>query len=171
MSAHPETWNAERTALAVEALQRSGVLRLRLRGESMLPTLWPGDEVEIAGCSSSELMPGDVALAACDGRFVLHRVSSFSGDGHVITRGDAMPRPDAALPDGSIVGKVTRVTRAGRTVSISRRCTSLRRAFGILFCYSSLARRIALRIHIGFNPMNRCRFRRRSELRLYRWDS
>jgi hypothetical protein len=149
MNACLETWNAECTALAVEALERSGVLRLRLRGESMLPTLWPGDEVEIVSCSPADIRRGDVVLGTCDGRFVLHRLWSFSGNGDVITRGDAMPRPDAALAAGAIVGKVAQVTRDGRTVSVSRRCTSFRRALGILFCYFGSARRIALRIHGG----------------------
>ena len=47
MNAWQEKWNVERLALAEDAL-RSGVrLRLQIRGDSMLPTLWPGDMVEI----------------------------------------------------------------------------------------------------------------------------
>ena len=36
----------QREALAVEALRLTGRLRLQVRGESMLPALWPGDVVE-----------------------------------------------------------------------------------------------------------------------------
>ena len=147
MTACPETWNAERTALAVEVLHRSGFLRLRLRGESMLPTLWPGDEVEIASCSRSDLKRGHIALAFSNARFVLHRVFRIPSTGEVITRGDAMPGPDSPFPADAIVGRVVQVTRRGLRFSISRRFTPWQRVVGILLCYSSLARGIALRIH------------------------
>ncbi len=147
MSACPETWNAERTALAVEVLHRSGFLRLRLRGESMLPTLWPGDEVEIASCSRSDLKHGDIALAFSNARFVLHRVFKIPSAGEVITRGDAMPGPDSAFPAEAIVGRVVQVTRGGLRFSLSHRFTLWQRGLGILLCYSSLARGIAFRIH------------------------
>jgi hypothetical protein len=147
MNANPDMWSAERTALACEALQRSGFLRLQLRGLSMLPALWPGDEVEIANCSADDLKRGDVVLAIREQRFVLHRVCRFSKSGELITQGDAMPRADPALPAPSVVGKMMKVTRGGRTISLSRRCTPFRRALGLLFCYSSRARQIALKLH------------------------
>ena len=146
MNTCPETWNAELTALALEALQHSGRLRLQLRGASMLPTLWPGDEVEIASCSPDEVKRGDVVLAFRDARFVLHRVIR-SSETKVSTRGDAMARCDSENGADAIVGKVVRVTRGGRTFPVSSRFGSIRRAVGILFCYSGLARRIALRLH------------------------
>lgn len=141
------TREAERTALAVEVLQRSGWLCLRVRGESMLPTLWPGDEVEIAHCSSSEIRRGDVVLASCQDRFFLHRVCKVSENGEVVTRGDAMPAPDPAMPAESFVGKLTRVTRAGRTSPVPARYGVLRRALGIVFWYLSPARHMALTLH------------------------
>jgi len=145
MNACAETWNAERVALAVEALQRSGGLRLRVQGMSMLPSLWPGDEVEIASCSSAELKRGDLALAFRDGRFFLHRVLALSENGDVIMRGDAMPRPDAPFGAAEIVGVVTGGSRTA--FPVLQRFALLRRALGLLFCYSSVARSIALRLH------------------------
>ncbi len=141
------TWNAERTALAAEVLQRSGWLRLRLRGESMLPTLWPGDEVDIALCSPEEIRRGEVLLVFWGNRFFLHRVWRVSRNGDVVTRGDAMPGPDPAVPAQAIVGKIARATRGCRTFRPWRRCSAIRRALGILFCHSSLARRFALKLH------------------------
>jgi hypothetical protein len=147
MKPQADAREAERNLLAVEALSRSGSLRLRVRGESMLPTLWPGDEVEIAGCSPAEIQRGDVLLAFYGDRFFLHRAWRFSDNGDVITRGDSLPKPDPAVPVQAIVGRLTRVTRAGRSLPVSRRSSPIRRAFGIVLCYSGLTRRIALRLH------------------------
>jgi hypothetical protein len=147
MSACPETWSAERTALAVESLHRCGWLRLQVRGLSMLPSLWPGDEVEIVRCSPSGLKRGDVVLRIRDGNFLLHRLLSFSGNGEIVTCGDAMPSPDAAVPAGVILGTVVKVSRGGRSVAVSRRAAPLQRALGLFLCYSGFARGIALRFH------------------------
>jgi hypothetical protein len=147
MKVWPESGSAERTALALEVLQRSGFLRLQLQGASMLPTLWPGDVAEIAGCSLAEVNAGEIVLALRDGHFFLHRLVSCSDKDGVVIRGDAMPRPDSAASAVAIVGRVARITRAGKIVSLSTRLPTLRRAFGILFCYCGRARRVALRLH------------------------
>jgi hypothetical protein len=147
MSVCPETWNAERTALAVESLHRVGCLRLQLRGVSMLPSLWPGDEVEIVRCLHSDLKCGDVVLGIRSGHFILHRLLGFSENGDVITRGDAMPRPDLGVPADSILGTVVTVRRGWRSVPLLRRRVRFQRALGVLLCYSGLARGIALRFH------------------------
>ena len=147
MNPYPDAREAERNLLAVEALSRSGALRLRLRGESMLPTLWPGDEVEIASCAPVEIARGDVLLAFHGARFFLHRAWKFSENGDVILRGDSLPKPDPAVPVQAIVGRLTRVTRAGRSIPVSRRSSAIRRAYGIVLCYSDMARRIAFKIH------------------------
>lgn len=147
MSACPETWNAERVALALEVLHHSGRLRLQLRGLSMLPSLWPGDEVEIASCSPADLKRGDVVLALRNGQFTLHRFLSFSANGNVITCGDAMPGPDPEFSPEMISGRVVLVSRGGRSVTAVQRLLLVRRAVGLLLCYSGLARGIALRFH------------------------
>ncbi len=140
-------WSAERTALAVEVLERSGSLRLQLRGESMLPTLWPGDEVDIVPCSPEEIRRGEVLLVFRGNRFLLHRVWRILRNGDVVTRGDAVPGPDPAVPAQAIVGKIARATRGGRTFRLWRRCSGMRRILGILFCHSTLGRRFVLKLH------------------------
>ena len=78
----------ERCALATESLQASGRLRLQVHGESMLPTLWPGDLVEIRSCSVAEVLPGEIVLAFREGRFFLHRfVGRLQANGFLL-RGD-----------------------------------------------------------------------------------
>lgn len=158
MNAGPETWKAEQVELAVEGLHRSGSLCLRLGGASMLPSLWPGDEVEFTGCIAADVLRGDVVLAIRDGRFFVHRVLGFDDAGDVITRGDAMPGPDPVLPADAVIGRAVRLVRGERRFPISRHFMTLRRACGIVFCYSNLARQIALRLHnrrvqaVGVHP-------------------
>jgi len=132
-------------AVAVEVLHGSGRLRLQVRGESMLPALWPGDLVEIVACSPTEVGPGEIVLAFRESRFFLHRLLSEHGRDGFLTRGDSMPCPDPVFPSAAILGKLIRVVRAGHTVSEPARSWS--RAIGIFFCYCDSARRAALWIH------------------------
>jgi hypothetical protein len=74
-----ETLTAERSTLAADVLRASGRLCLQVRGESMLPILWPRDVVEIARCSIADARPGDIVLALRGGRFFLHRFLARCG--------------------------------------------------------------------------------------------
>jgi hypothetical protein len=142
-------WSAERSALLADALRRSQSLRLRVYGESMLPTLWPGDVVEIAGCSLEEVRPGEIVLALHDGRLFLHRLLASESNGFVL-RGDSMPGPDPLLPREALLGRL--VGRAGEGL-VSRSAVRFdlggrwSRAVGMLFCHWGAARRLALKLH------------------------
>ena len=141
-----EAWSSEREALAVEALRHSGYLRLRVTGASMLPTLWPGDVVEIESCPGEEVGRDEILFAFRDSRFFLHRF--VSGDGNrFVTRGDSMPGPDPAFPANSLLGIMVSVHRDGREVEICRRPWT--RVMGLVFCNSSIARRAALWLRRG----------------------
>ena len=61
-SGTPAPGEAERSALAADSLRASGRLRLQVRGESMLPILWPGDVVEIVSCSLEGVRAGEIVL-------------------------------------------------------------------------------------------------------------
>lgn len=123
--------------LAAESLRLSGSLRLRVRGESMLPSLWPGDVVEIAACSPDHLRPGEISLALRDGRFFLHRILGRSPAGGFFLRGDSMPAPDPEFPRSALLGKV-----AG---SHPLRLWSW--VLGRLFSRCGLALRLSLTLH------------------------
>src|SRR5271154_1026013 len=92
--------------LAAESLRASGRLRLRVRGESMLPTLWPGDVVEIASCSADEVRAGEIVLALRGGRFFLHRFVGRSVKGGLLLQGDSMPHADPEFSDGAMIGRL-----------------------------------------------------------------
>jgi hypothetical protein len=138
-----DSWSAQRDALAAEVLRRTGRLRLQARGESMLPTLWPGDVAEIAACSLRDVGRGEIVLAFRDGRFFLHRFLTIEDHEGFLTRGDSMPGPDPAFPPNAFLGKLVGVIRNGQTMSTTVRVP----AVGILFGYCGFARRVALRLH------------------------
>ena len=131
-----ENWEGERPLLAAESLRASGTLRLRVRGESMLPTIWPGEMVEIARCSADEAHRGDVVLALRDGRFFLHRLVERVPGGFLL-RGDSMPATDPEFSSAELLGRVSG--------AMPHRWWS--RIMGRVFCYSGIARRLALKLH------------------------
>jgi hypothetical protein len=138
-----ESWSAQQEALAVQALRGSGRLRLRVRGESMLPTLWPGDIAEIAVCSLGEVGGDEILLAFREGRFFLHRFLARDENAGFITRGDSMPGPDPVFPSDALLGRLVTVFRDGQPMALPARPWA--RVVGLLFCYCDLARRVALR--------------------------
>ena len=135
----------QRDALAVEALRRTGRLRLQVHGESMLPALWPGDLVEIAACSLHDVERNEIVLAFREGRFFLHRFLAPQEQRGFLTRGDSMPGPDPVFPADALLGKLMHVVRDGQTVSAPLQPWS--RVVGMIFCYCSSARHAALRFH------------------------
>lgn len=137
-------WSAERSALVAEVLRGGEGLdlpvRLRVHGESMLPALWPGNAVEIAGCSLKDVRPGEILLALRDGRFFLHRLVASQPNGFVL-RGDSMPGPDPQYPPEALLG---RLVRGDRPKPLAPACS---RAVGRLLCHCGWARRLALKLH------------------------
>ena len=148
-------WSAVRSALVADALRGRGHLRMRVHGESMLPSLWPGDVVEIEGCSPEDVRPGEIALAVREDRLYLHRlVAPCTPNGFELC-GDSVPRSDW-FPAAALLGRF--VGRADERPGIS--AAHLRpgldgswfgancsRALGMLFCHCSLARHLALKLH------------------------
>jgi hypothetical protein len=143
----PAAWHAERSALAAASLRDNGRLRLQLRGESMLPTLWPGDVVEIASCSVDDVHPGEIVLALRAGRFFLHRFINRR-PGSFQLRGDSMPGSDPQFPNDALLGRL--VSRAEQRQCEDRPLLPLRPwswAIGQLLCHCGPARRSALKLH------------------------
>ena len=149
-----ETRLAERSAVAAESLRASGRLRLSVRGESMLPSLWPGDVVEIASCSIDEVQPGEIVLAIRDGRFFLHRFLARSAPATFLLRGDSVPTPDVSYSNEALLGRL--VSRGFQTQNDRHDHNRpnpplpLRpwtRSIGWLLCHCGPARSLALRLH------------------------
>lgn len=148
----PESLSAERFALALEVLRGTGRLRLQVRGASMLPTLWPHDEVEIAACSAGDLRPGEIVLAQRNGRFFLHRFIARCEAGGFLLQGDSMSAPDPQFPDDALLGRLSGCSGQRCVWDSLLALTPGSRAIGRVLCYCGFARRIALRLHAMRHP-------------------
>jgi len=136
------SWSAERSALAADALRQSGRLRLRVHGESMLPTLWPGDVVEIATCSMEDVRSPEIVLAEREGRFFLHRLIAPCTPNGFRLRGDSMPACDPPYPPEALLGRLVRRPDSRQGLSSA----AFSRALGMLLCYCGAARRVAMKL-------------------------
>jgi len=152
------SWTAVGSALVADVLRGGSRLRVRLRvyGESMLPTLWPGDVVEIESCSLEDVRPGEIVLALREGRLFLHRLVAASAPNGFLLRGDCVPGPDPPFPPGALLGRLVRGTDEGRRVStgalrawfgVKWFSAKWSRAAGMLLCHCGVARRLALKLH------------------------
>jgi signal peptidase I len=135
--------------LAADMLQSESAIRLRVRGASMLPALWPGDLLTIDPVPCAAVRTGEIVLYVRKQRVVIHRlvhVGGTSGVADWITRGDALPDRDPAVPAEAILGRVSSITRGGRTL-VPGRPTVWGRILAWIFCRSDLLCRLALQIH------------------------
>ncbi|PYV14176.1 MAG: hypothetical protein DMG21_19045 [Acidobacteria bacterium] len=62
------------SALFVEVLHAYGMARLRVNGASMLPSIWPGDILEVRRPGEVKIASGELVLFERGGRFFAHRV-------------------------------------------------------------------------------------------------
>jgi hypothetical protein len=108
----------------------------------MLPTLWPGDVVEIAICSVEDVRSPEIVLAEREGRFFLHRLISPCTPSGFRLRGDSMPACDPEYPPGALLGRLVRRPDSRQILSSA----TFSRALGVLLCYCGVARRLALKI-------------------------
>jgi hypothetical protein len=148
-----QTQEKGRCSLAADALRSWGRLRLRARGLSMLPTLWPGDFLTIQASSAEQIEPGEIVLYIREGRFFVHRVKikiknkcNAGDETFLIVRGDCMPDDDPPVQRSEVLGKVTGVQRAGSLFVPARRLSPFRKTVAYLFCHCNLFRQVGLRI-------------------------
>jgi signal peptidase I len=144
--------SASRVSLAVEGLRRGGWLRLQVRGESMLPSLGPGDIVEIEACSLRDICSGDIILAHRDERLFLHRFVARFDSNRFLTRGDSMARPDPRYDAGAFLGKAVGVIRNGVRVTAPLQPRAWYRPLGWLCCYNSWVRYLTLKLGWSTRP-------------------
>lgn len=120
--------------LAADVLRDHAQLRLRAHGGSMFPAIRSGDILEIRQCAADAVQRGDVVLRLEEGRLFAHRVmNTFVDDGEsfVVTRGDSHWRCDPAWSASRLLGRVTEVTRDGRTRKTPLHPTRAERAYGL----------------------------------------
>ena len=135
--------NITKIELAAEVLDRFGSGRLQVQGSSMLPSLRPGDEVELRS-PSQQIEVGDVVAYRRADRLFVHRVVERNCRGELVTRGDTLPQADAPVSESELLGVVSSVRRRGKSVSFQN--TFARRATASLFRSSQLCAALFLKI-------------------------
>jgi len=130
--------------LAMEALQVSSLLRLKVRGNSMLPSLWPGDLVTIQAQPFDSIRTGDIVLYSRNSRFFIHRVQRKTET--LVTSGDCMPAPDPRVAASQLLGRVISVCRHRTELPVPR-FTIFRRVQAFLLLHWELLQRFALWHH------------------------
>jgi hypothetical protein len=105
----------------MQAVHANGLpFRFNAGGHSMAPFIRDGDVICVSPLASRVPGPGDVvAFIHPETKLLcMHRVLSVNGDSFLI-QGDNMPeKPDGMIPREAIVGRITRVERAGRRVRL-----------------------------------------------------
>src|SRR3989441_6722993 len=144
--------------LLAEVARKFGEIRFKATGDSMLPSVWPGDLLTVRRQSFSEFQSGEIVLyeregaentltrpygpASPRGDFVAHRIVRRNGR-QLITRGDSLRRNDAPVDEEQVLGRVVCVTRNGRHIGLE--FTRTRRMAAWVLRRSDLAGRVLLR--------------------------
>jgi len=136
--------------LLEEVVHTFGVARIKVTGDSMLPSVWPGDVITIGRRPFSELRPGHIVLCSRGEQLVAHRVVRRVGD-HLITRGDSLRSNDPPFQETHVLGRVVSITRNGH--DIDPRFTRARRMAAWLLRRSDVCGRVFLR-WTRFGPEN-----------------
>ena len=141
---------AAQRELLVEVARNFGEIRFKATGDSMLPSVWPGDLLTVRRQSFSEFRRGQIVLyervAGENAQLVAHRVVDCRGDRsprQLITRGDSLRRNDAPVHEDQILGRVVSISRKGRPIGLD--FTRSRRIAAWVLRRSDLAGRVFLR--------------------------
>lgn len=133
--------------LAGEVLRSSGILRLRVTGWSMLPSVLPGDTLVVERTTGESVSHGDIILFGRDRRLFAHRVVGRSQSSQILTRGDSMPQPDPPVSENELLGKVSYLVRNGKCIEPSRRLRFPDRAVAAMVRRSQVAARVVVGVH------------------------
>jgi hypothetical protein len=136
-------------SLAAEMLRRHGTVRLKAWGTSMLPSVWPGDQLTIESAANHEVIPGDIVLVLRHGRFFIHRLVEVRRVGDRfwwMTKGDAMPDSDPPIVARELLGRVARINRAQCSFVPRRRVSQTRSAMAWIGFRWDRLRNLTLRV-------------------------
>jgi signal peptidase I len=143
--------NALKGELAGEILRRFGTLRLQVTGQSMLPSVWPGDVLIIKRCFFGEVSPGDIVLYARERRLFAHRVIGAGAgldEPYLVTQGDASPTPDSPISAAEFLGRVSQIVRAGKCLEPAPVLSFPNRLVANIARYSTILARLFVYRHV-----------------------
>jgi len=146
----PQDREGCKLGLAVEALRSCGTVRVKARGASMLPSIWPGDLLTVHSVTQDEVIPGDIVLVLRNQRCFIHRLVDRQPQENCVvlaTRGDAMPDNDPPIAATELIGRVVAIHRGNRSFVPNRRVSLFHSVVAWVLCRSDRVRGFALRLH------------------------
>lgn len=149
-----------RVELATELLHSAGEIRSVARGGSMLPTIFPGDTLEIRTRRFENATAGDIALVIIRGHLCTHRVvrEEFRlGRRVLITRGDSLPIDDPdPVREEHFLGSVEFIVRRDRRFRPGKSRAGLGTILQTILQHSPRLRAGVLHFHSLLTRLNRC---------------
>jgi len=148
LEARTDTLDRVGCELVAGSLRAGNEVRVRVAGSSMVPALWPGDELQVRALALAEPSRGDLLLFVRDGQLCTHRLVDWldhAGAARLITRGDAAPQCDPPVAPSEILGTVALITRGGQEIPIAS--SSARTLLSFAIRHSDFIRRAVLKIH------------------------
>jgi hypothetical protein len=147
----PAIVDSAKCDLAAEILRESGSLRLRAWGSSMLPSIWPGDILNIQRRELKQIAAGETAVFFPGSRMTAHRVVSHHCT-FLVTQGDSVPQPDAPVTAENLLGVVVSIERGGKLFAPALRPGLVARRTSVVLRRFDLAMRVWLHVHLLFSP-------------------
>src|SRR5258708_18627588 len=122
MQSTPDIRAIAKHELLAEVVRAFGEAKIKVTGDSMLPSVWPGDVLTIRRQRFDEWQPGQIAVFLRDSLghtgLVAHRIIGWTGS-LLLTQGANLRHPDAPRSQEELLGRVVSVTRNGRAVDTS----------------------------------------------------
>lgn len=112
--------NSVTCQLISEVLQLSGSVRIRVLGDSMFPSILPGDILVVERQDLNQTLLGQIVLFARNGRLFAHRIVGEhrrNGVPFFVTCGDSRRDNDAPVCPHEMLGCVTCIVRGERRIS------------------------------------------------------
>jgi len=124
--------------LAEGLLRQTGELRFVARGASMLPAIYPGDEIIVHRAGLAGVKAGEVVLFRRQDRWFLHRVREIlqgAPQPRLITQGDGLDSPDAPICSEELLGRAEFFVRNGRQRPLLGGCAPVHRVLRLAVRY------------------------------------
>jgi signal peptidase I len=147
-----ETEQAAKCKLAEAVLRRFGMLRLKVTGRSMLPSVWPGDILLIHRRDIRQVILGNIVLFSRKGQLIAHRVIATldtAEDPALVTQGDSLSSPDVPVTSAELLGKVAFVFHCGAWREPQARLGLGARLGAAFLSHCSLAARVLVRLQMS----------------------
>jgi signal peptidase len=140
-----------------EVVRKTGRVRLRVSGTSMVPAMRPGDLITVECAGPDEIKPGEIVVFARAERLVVHRVKAIvaspaapkNGDSREIlfaTRGDRARRNDPMVSSSELLGRVTHVERGDKSALVKTKLSAREQLVSRLLRNSNRATSLYLRV-------------------------